>query len=121
MNSATRDTSQIFKERMQKAYNKAEHGSMRALSLRAGMSESVVQQILSGKFDNSRTGPGIFAVKRLADAMGLSVAHLVGEDATLTPVRQDILNGSSNDGDLIGAFTKAHWRGGGRLKPLITL
>lgn len=104
-----------FRVKVAHAFEKSHFGSYRKASLAAQMSAPQVQQIIQGRFDNSTTGPGIFAMQRLAKALDVPVGHLLDDDSIDAPKDPGVLNGTAGHGPSLDAFTQAHWQGGGQL------
>ncbi|MEP4309696.1 MAG: hypothetical protein ABJ364_08110, partial [Lentilitoribacter sp.] len=87
------------------------------MSLAAKCSEPVVQQIVSGKFDGSTSGPGIFTFHRLAQALNASMDSFLNGEAA--PPQTDISAFNAKQGQdpaSFDALMACHWRGGGRLE-----
>ncbi|MBU3035956.1 hypothetical protein [Tritonibacter mobilis] len=105
-----------FHERFKSAYEQSGFDSYSELSRAAGMSRPVTQKIMSGAFNHSNVGPGIFSTKRLADAMGTSVGYLLGEDLRSDDQSQAFFNGTGRQKGTIEQLMEIHWRGAGRIE-----
>lgn len=71
-----------FRLRVEQRIKECGSPSHRQVSVDAGMSPPTVGAIVRGEFDASKGGPGVFAMKRLADVLDTSLDYLlVGEDA----------------------------------------
>lgn len=105
-----------FTERFQSAFKRSGFPSFSELSRAAGMSRPVTQKIYKGGFDYSPNGPGVFGLKRLADAMGTSVSHLLGEDLALDSESQLFFSGAGKAKGTIEKFMETYWRGAGRIE-----
>ncbi|UWQ77377.1 hypothetical protein [Leisingera sp. M658] len=103
-----------FTERFQEAYERSGFDSRSELSRAGRMSRPVTQKILKGGFRNSPNGPGIFGLKRLADAMGTGVGYLLGEDLAPDTTSQLFFNGAGKSKGTIERLMETHWRGAGR-------
>ncbi|MFV1591177.1 hypothetical protein VWY73_01255 [Phaeobacter sp. JH20_12] len=103
-----------FTERFQRAFKRSGFTSFSELSRAGGMSRPVTQKIHCGGFNDSPNGPGIFGLKRLADAMGTSVGHLLGEDIAIDVESQAFFNGAGRSKGTIERLMETHWRGAGR-------
>ena len=109
--------SDTFRQRFTRAFESSEFSSYRQLSLQAGCSEPQVQQIIKGKFDGSKAGPGIFTFYRVAKALGRTIDSFLDDD--LTPPKADISAFNSpqeRDEASFDALMSTHWRGGGMLE-----
>lgn len=105
-----------FTERFQQAYKSSGYTSFSELSRAAGMSRPVTQKIHSGAFDHAANGPGVFGLKRLADAMGTCVGYLLGEDLAIDSQSQLFFNGAGKAKGTIEKLMETYWRGAGRLE-----
>lgn len=111
------DKSTLFREKFTRAFQQSKFSSYRQLSLQAGCSEPTVQQIISGKFDGSTSGPGIFTFHRLATALGASMDSFLEDE--IVPPQKDLSvfnDPGRNDQSSFDALMATHWRGGGRLE-----
>lgn len=111
------DQSYIFKDRFAKAFAESKFTSYRQLSLEAKCSEPQVSQIIKGKFDGSKAGPGIFTLTRLARALGRSLDSFVVDSEQPVVTDLNVFNGVRSREDVtINALLAIHWRSGGRLQ-----
>lgn len=109
-------TSIIFRQRLEEAFQASSFKSYRQASLAADMSEPQVQQIIKGRFDHSKNGPGLFAMKRLAQALGTTLSHLIEEGEVEAPEDPAIFNGTGDtDRPTIDEMMIRHVRGGGHI------
>lgn len=67
-----------FRNNFLRIYQRSGFKSYRSLSKAAGVSQSRVQKIATGEFDESLVGPGIFTVNRIAEALRSSPNELLG-------------------------------------------
>jgi len=74
----TQTFSIAFRERFQKAFEASDFDSYRSLSLATGWSESRIQRIISGQFDNSKDGPGFFGISRVCQLLKITPDYLAG-------------------------------------------
>lgn len=103
-----------FKNRFKLAFDQSGTTSYSELSRLAGLSRPMTQKIISGAFDHSTVGPGVFSIKRLADAMGTTVSFLMGEDLASNTETQEFFNGSTRSKGIFEKLMETHWRGAGR-------
>ena len=111
-----------LRTRIKDAFERSELPSYSALSRAAGMSRPVAQKLLAGQFDNSKDGPGVFSVKRMANALGTTVGHLLGEDLSSDIISQSFFTGTNRKKSVIEKLMETYWRGAGRYEafdPLI--
>jgi len=110
------DVSLVFKERFTAAFEKSNFRSFRQLSLKSECSEPLVQQIINGKFDGSRAGPGVFTLFRLASTLGLSLDSLLQSKFYDNSEELAALNDvKGRDPASFDTLMSVHWRSGGRL------
>lgn len=112
----TNKTAVAFRERFQAAFEQSSHSSYSELSRAAGMSRPVTQKIISGAFDHSTTGPGVFSVKRMAEALGTSVSFLLSEDVATDDQSQSFFSGTGRQKSVMERLMETYWRGAGRLE-----
>jgi hypothetical protein len=105
-----------FRNRFQTAYHNSHYTSYSHLSREAGLSRPVTQKILGGQFDHSMVGPGIFSLKRLANALETNVGHLLSEDIATEPRTQAFFSGTGRKKSTMEKLMETHWRGAGRLE-----
>jgi transcriptional regulator with XRE-family HTH domain len=74
----------------------------KSLSLNAGLSETVVRDILQ----RNKTEPRLDTVKKLAKALGVSVIHLIGEDIQKTSENTTI---TLHNGDVAEYIPFSEW------------
>lgn len=67
-----------FRERFERAYKASSFESYRSLSLASGWSESRIQRIMKGQFDNSKDGPGFFGIARVCQQLKITPDYLAG-------------------------------------------
>lgn len=103
-----------FTKRFNDAFKRSGFSSYSELSRAGGMSRPVTQKIIDGGFDHSPNGPGVFGLKRLADAMGTTIAYLMGEDLTVDTQSQMFFNGAGKSKGTIEKLMETYWRGAGR-------
>jgi len=109
-------TAEKFTNRFRQAFEKSGYTSYSALSLDAGLSRPVTQKIISGQFNHSSNGPGVFSTKKLADAMGTTVAFLMSEDLHTDEQSQAFFSGAGRQKGMIERLMETHWRGAGRME-----
>jgi hypothetical protein len=112
----TNTTALRFHERFKAAFGQSGFNSYSELSRAAGMSRPVTQKIMSGAFNYSNVGPGVFSIKKLADAMGTSVSFLLGEDLPGDERSQLFFSGAGRQKGTLERLMEIHWRGAGRLE-----
>lgn len=109
----------LFKLRFKESFSQSNYTSMTQCSVDAGCSPPTVSQILSGKFDDSRPGPGFFAMSRLSKALETPIGYWAGQSAISPSVARNILNGThllgENGPPTIEEFCRTYVRGGKRL------
>lgn len=72
-----------FRERLQLALDSSTH-NRRTLSLAAGLGERTIANILGNKeLDTSPTGPGLFAMARVCEELGISMDWLAGREEAM--------------------------------------
>jgi hypothetical protein len=71
-----------FRERLKAAISSSKYnGSARALSIDAGLGERSIANMLGNTaMDDSKSGPGLFSMARVADCLGISLDWLAGRD-----------------------------------------
>lgn len=72
-----------FRNNFINEFEKSEFTSLRGLSLAAGVSASRAQKIVSGDFDGSPVGPGIFQVDSFCQQLGCTPNDLLGYASTV--------------------------------------
>lgn len=72
------DLPKKFRERFTKAFEASDFNSQRALSIASGWSESRINRIVTGQFDNSKDGPGFFGLIRSCEQLGVTPDYLAG-------------------------------------------
>ena len=89
-----------FRNRFQRAFEASDFTSYRSLSLATGWSESRIQRIISGQFDDSKDGPGFFGISRVCEQLKITPDYLAGihrwKEPSLDPkpTAADTLNAS---------------------------
>lgn len=69
---------ELFRSRLEQAFNASKYTSHRDLSLAAGWSETRINRILTGQFANSKDGPGFFGLVRVCQKLGITTDYLSG-------------------------------------------
>jgi transcriptional regulator with XRE-family HTH domain len=107
------DISVTFRLRVEKAISESKFNSISKVAQTSGLSSPTLQKILRGEFDNSRGGPGVFAMQRLAEALEKPLSYFFDQSVAERNKELGSLNGTS-DGHInhIPEFLEAHWRGG---------
>lgn len=72
------DFSVEFRKRFSRAYEASNFESYRSLSLASGWSESRIQRIMKGQFDDSKDGPGFFGITRVCHQLKITPDYLAG-------------------------------------------
>ncbi len=67
-----------FRERLTKAFEASDFQSHRSLSHAAGWSESRINRIITGQFDNSKDGPGFFGLVKICQVLHVTTDYLAG-------------------------------------------
>lgn len=72
-----------FRTRLRTAIKNSKYkNSYRRLSKEAGLGERTISNLLTNTdVDSSRVGPGLFAMTRVANLLGVSLDHLAGRDS----------------------------------------
>lgn len=73
-----KDLAKDFRDRFTRAFEASEFTSQRALSIASGWSESRINRIMTGQFDNSKDGPGFFGLIRACEQLGVTPDYLAG-------------------------------------------
>lgn len=81
-----------FKRRFLEAYENSEYTSHRQLSLDIGWSESRINRIITGQFDDSKDGPGFFGLVRACERLGVTPDYLAGIHKWSQPSSDSTLN-----------------------------
>lgn len=105
-----------FRDRFDAAFKNSNIESYSELSRKADLSRPMTCKILNGAYDHSKVGPGIFSVKRLADALNTRVGFLLAEDLATDSSSQNFFNGTSWQRGMLERLMETHWRGAGRLE-----
>lgn len=105
-----------FTQRFLIAYDRSDINTYRELARRADISPPIPGLIANGHFDDSKSGPGIFNVKRMADALNTSVGFLLGDDIASKKAEQNILNGTDRPRGVLENLMEIHWRGAGMIE-----
>jgi transcriptional regulator with XRE-family HTH domain len=69
-------SAETFNSRFKLAYEKSQASSLRSLAKMSGNSPAMMNKIANGDYSQNN-GPGLFAIHRLADAMGVTLDDLV--------------------------------------------
>lgn len=79
-----------FRPNLRRAIERSGYAnSTRQLSIDAALGEKTLTNLLNDKsVDTTKTGPGLFGMKRVADLLGVSLDYLAGgsADEALSPV-----------------------------------
>jgi len=119
-----------FRNRFKKAFEASEFTSYRSLSLATGWSESRIQRIISGQFDDSKDGPGFFGINRVCEQLKITPDYLAGihrwkDPATESrPTAADTLNATmflqaiaeEHQPPSVKQLVRMHTRAGGRIE-----
>jgi hypothetical protein len=99
-----------FRARFERAYEASDFESYRSLSLASGWSESRIQRIMKGQFDNSKDGPGFFAIARVCQQLKITPDYLAGihrwKESNTPPKAPP--NASLNASQFLQVFAEEH-------------
>lgn len=107
-----------FRRGLQNAYELSEIESLRQVSALAGMSAPQVASILRGDFDESRSGPGVFGVYRMAKTLGVTIDELFEGEPARVPDGYSEFNQISRTDVCVDTLVEAFERSGHRLEGL---
>lgn len=85
MDDEIQPQSVAFREAFGVAFKQSSFDSWRGLSEAADWSHSQIRKIMTGAFDHSRNGPGVFGVARAALQMGVDVGVLFPRQGLVRP------------------------------------
>ena len=113
-----------FRERFVRAFEASSFNSQRALSIASGWSESRINRIITGQFDNSKDGPGFFGLIRACEQLGVTPDFLAGinkfqkNDASMALNAASFLESVSQDMSTpsIKSLIRTYVRSGHRLE-----
>ena len=119
-----------FRHRFQKAFEASDFSSYRSLSLATGWSESRIQRIITGQFDDSKDGPGFFGISRVCQHLNITPDYLAGvhrwefAKEGSQPTAADTLNASmllqlveeKHQPPSVKQLTRTYVRSGGRIE-----
>ena len=88
---------------------------MNAASVEAGLATSWLGLALGGKYDDSKHGPGIFSIQRIAEVLGTSASYLLGEDKPEPQNEKAFLNGIDRERGIVERLLENHFRGSGHV------
>lgn len=99
-----------FRARFERAYEASEFESYRSLSLASGWSESRIQRIMKGQFDDSKDGPGFFGIARVCQQLKVTPDYLAGihrwKESTTPP--ETLTNAALNATQFLQVFAEEH-------------
>ena len=122
-----------FRDRLRTAISNSEdyQGKIQRLAGDAGLGEKTLYNMLNDeRLDRSNTGPGLFAMSRVANLLGTSLDHLAGSaPPSITPPQRPDLKGhvaaaidaqaTTRDALSVDALLKTHVRSGGHLEAFL--
>ena len=112
------DVSVLFRKRIDEAFKKSGFKSKRQASLNAGMSPPQVGAIIRGEYDQSTSGPGIFAGYRLAKTLGVTVESLLEPHAAYQPKDKSEFNMIKREEVCVDLIVEEWERGAHKLQAL---
>ncbi|WP_413219110.1 hypothetical protein [Tritonibacter mobilis] len=114
-----------FRKRLETAFQSSKYRSHRALSLEVdGWSETRVNRILSGQFDESKDGPGFFGIVQVCEKLGITPNYLAGVTNWKQPDDATQMNAVSyleafkqgHEAPTVEAMSRAYMRSGARIE-----
>jgi transcriptional regulator with XRE-family HTH domain len=109
-------TAETLRVRFERAFEESEFKSLSQLASAAGLSPPVLHKMMNGHFADSRVGPGIFTLKRVATALDIPVGYLIGDDIVRTPEALSFFNGTDRNKGILEALLETHARAAGRFE-----